>query len=319
MKKFLFIVPFIAAVLFTTFGATVADGQFSYFPTRRYTAQINGATISYTITGRGEPLVLIHGYPLNGDLFSQQRRLLSLGFRIITIDLRGFGRSIAPNDAGSIDLYTQDVIDLLNLLNIQRAIIGGHSMGGAITLRLYQLAPQRFRGMILNDPAAMPPPTVEQFMWRGYQQQAREQGAASLVPLLLPEFLTGKTRSERPELVTEVTNQILAASVNGLVGGARALETRPDFRPLFPTISVPVLLLYGEEDSLTPVEQGRMLRQMIPNSELAVVRGATHGVIREEPLISNFVIENWASRNFGLNIQNDAPDGIADRLIAGSD
>ena len=315
MRKNLLLLSLIFSIFFTGFAATVANGQLSYFPTRRYTAQINGATISYTITGRGEPLVLIHGYPLNGDLFDRQRQLLSLGFRVITLDLRGFGRSVAPDDAGSIDLYAQDVIGLLNLLNIQQAIIGGHSMGGAVTLRLYQIAPQRFRGMILNDPAAFPPPTVEQFLWRGYQQQSREQGAASLVPLLLPEFLTGKTRNERPELVTEVTNLILAASVNGLVGGARALETRPDFRPLFPTIAVPVLLLYGEEDSLTPMEQGRMLRQMIPNSELAIVRGATHGVIREEPLISNFIITSWANRNFGLKIQNDAPENINERLI----
>ncbi len=99
-------------------------------------------------------MVLIHGYPLNGDLFERQRRILGLGFRVITIDLRGFGRSIAPDDEASIDLYADDVLALLDLLNIQQAIIGGHSMGGAITLRMYQRAPDRFRGMILNDAAA---------------------------------------------------------------------------------------------------------------------------------------------------------------------
>ncbi|MBA3830348.1 MAG: alpha/beta fold hydrolase [Chthoniobacterales bacterium] len=87
---------------------------------------------------------------------------------MITIDLRGFGRSTAPSDFASIHLYTTDVLGLLDFLKIDSAIIGGHSMGGAITLEMYRLAPQRFRGMILLDPVAFPPPTVEQFLWRRY-------------------------------------------------------------------------------------------------------------------------------------------------------
>ncbi len=140
-------------------------------------------------------------------------------------------------------------------------------------------------------------------------------GAESLLPLLLPEFLTGRTRNERPRLVADVSDLIRAASVNGLVGGAKALETRPDLRPVFPTISVPTLILYGEEDSLTSTEQARMLDAAIPNSELAIIRGATHGVIREEASISNFVILRWLFRNFGFGTQTAAPEGINERLI----
>lgn len=115
--------PLIAVILFLGISATTANGQFPR--TRRNTASINGATIAYEITGlRGEPIVLIHGYPLNGDLFEQQRRVLSYTNRVITIDLRGFGRSIAPNDQASIDLYADDVLALLDRLGIPQAIIG---------------------------------------------------------------------------------------------------------------------------------------------------------------------------------------------------
>ncbi len=314
MKKIL--LPFVAVVLGLLCGAIDVSAQFPR--TRRFSADINGASISYTVTGlRGDPIVLIHGYPLNGDLFERQRRVLSAESRVYTIDLRGFGRSVAPDDQASIDVYASDVSALLTRLNIARAIIGGHSMGGAIALRLYQREPNRFRGLILNDPAAFPPPTVEQFVWRGYQQQARETGAASLVPILLPEFITGRNRTDRPELAAEITAQILMASVNGLVGGARALETRPDLRPVFATIAVPTLIIYGEEDSLTPIEQARMLDLAIPNSELAIVRGATHGVIREEGEIANAVIQSWLARNFGIgsDFQINAPADFKERLI----
>ncbi len=320
MKKHLLLLPLIAVLFLLSVSAPHVNAQFPR--TRGFFENINGATIYYTITGRypfirsfDNPIVLIHGYPLNGDLFEQQRRVLSLTNTVITVDLRGYGRSVAPDDQGSIDLYATDVLTLLDRLNIQQAIIGGHSMGGAVVLQMYQRAPNRFRGMILNDAAAFPPPTIEQFLWRGYQQQSSEMGAASLVPILLPEFLTGRIRNERPELVAEVTNLILAASVNGLVGGAKALETRPDFRPLFPTISVPTLILYGEEDSLTPMEQAKMLNAMIPNSELAIVRGATHGVIREDSVIANFVIESWLYRNFALGTYQAAPKEINERLL----
>ena len=303
-------------LLLTLHCAVAVSAQFPR--TRRFSADINGASISYTVTGlRGETIVLIHGYPLNGDLFERQRRVLGFNNRVITIDLRGFGRSTTPNDQATIDLYVDDVSALLTRLGISQAIIGGHSMGGAITLRLYQREPQRFRGMILSDAVFMPPPTIEQFMWRGYQQQLRESGVGSIVPILLPEFVTGRNRTDRPELATEITNQILMASVNGAIGGARALETRPDLRPILPAITVPTLILFGEEDSLTPIETARMLDAMIPNSDLSIIRGATHGAIREEGDTANAIIQEWLTRNFGNNPNPRIPalENYQDRLL----
>ena len=293
------LLPLLAAtaLLISTFATAAARAQDR--TTQRFTATVNGAQISYTVTGSsGDTIVLIHGYPLNGDLFARQREALSAAYRVITVDLRGFGQSVAPDDEGSIDLYANDVLGLLDQLGVGQAIIGGHSMGGAITLRLYQMAPSRFLGMILNDAAVFPPPTVEQFLWRGYQQQARELGGASFLPLLLPEFLTGRTRTERPALVTEVSKQILAASVNGLVGGAHALETRPDLTPVFTTIAVPTLILYGQEDSLTPIEQANALNGVIPDSQLVIIPRATHGVVREAPSRANAAILRWLAAHF---------------------
>ncbi len=298
MKRKLSLLPCIAVLSLASVIAPVANAQDP--GTQRFTVDLNGASLAYTVTGSGNAgtILLIHGYPLNGDLFAAQRRALGARYRVITVDLRGFGDSVAPDDQGSIDLYATDVLALMDRLGIPQAIIGGHSMGGAITLRLYQRAPGRFRGMILNDPAAQPPPTAEQFVWRGYQQQARESDPSSFVPLLLPEFLTGRTRSTRPNFVTKVTALILAASRNGLVGGARALETRPDVRGVFGNIAVPTLILEGEEDSLTPMEGAVALSRAIPGSTLAIVPGASHGVIREAAAASNAAILDWLARSF---------------------
>ena len=99
-------------------------------------------------------------------------------------------------------------------------------------------------------------------------------------------------------MVAAVTDQIKAASTNGLIGGAHALQTRPDFTSLFSTIAVPTLILYGQEDSLTPMEQAKKLHTMISGSQLTIIPGATHGVIREAATEANAVILSWLSSNF---------------------
>lgn len=264
-----------AVVLFCTAVPARAQATQTGFVT------VNGAQIFYTSTGTGIPMMLIHGYPLSGDLFTFQRSALSQLFRVITIDQRGFGRSVAPNPIASVDIYSNDVLGVMNALNIQQAVIGGHSLGGIVTLDVYRKAPQRFLGMLLIDTIAAPAPTIEKMMWRGYAQQSAEEGAESLLPLLLPEMFTGQTRVSQPGFPAGIANLVRQASLFGLIGGANALADRPDLRPVLPTISVPTLIIVGLEDSLTPVEVSRQLNAAIPRSALAIFPGASHAAIAE--------------------------------------
>lgn len=122
MKKQFLLLPLMACIVFLAVGAMNVNAQFPR--TRRFSADINGASLSYTVTGiRGQTIVLIHGYPLNGDLFERQRRVLGFDNRVITVDLRGFGRSTAPNDQATIDLYAGDVSVLLTRLGIVFAAV----------------------------------------------------------------------------------------------------------------------------------------------------------------------------------------------------
>ncbi|MGH9944454.1 MAG: alpha/beta fold hydrolase [Pyrinomonadaceae bacterium] len=93
-----------------------------------------------------------------------------------------------------------------------------------------------------------------------------------------------------------MANIIRQASLNGLVGGANALAERPDLRPVLPTIRVPTLVLFGEEDSLTPVEVAQMLHAAIPDSELAIIRNASHAAILEKAPQANGIIRRWTAR-----------------------
>ncbi|ULH17025.1 alpha/beta hydrolase (plasmid) [Deinococcus sp. KNUC1210] len=257
---------------------------------------INGASIHYVSQGSGTPMLLLHGYPLSGDLFARNRdALANAGYQVITIDHRGYGKSTAPTtDTGSLQTYAKDALAVLDRLNIPRAIIGGMSMGGPITFEMYREAPERFIGMILIDTLANPAGIVEQQLWKGMAQKAVTYGPQSLAPELLKDMLTGQTRMNRPGDAKTLTGIVSQASVAGDVAGAMVLANRPDSLPTLKTIRVPTLILEGLEDTVYPPEFSLKMQQNIPNAKLVIIPGAAHAAIFEKASVANAAIIDWA-------------------------
>lgn len=292
-----FIAPTLAALVVG--GALAALGQTGMAQTTMApsgTLEINGAKIYYTSQGSGDPLLLIHGYPLSSELFKDNRDALSKRFRVVTMDLRGFGKSTAPDEKGSIATYAQDVLGLMDALKIQKAVIGGMSMGGMITFELYRRAPARFTGMLLISTSHVPSGQAEAVTWRATGQQAKDMGQASLLPSLMPRMLTGVTRTKKPALADFLGGVMKQVSVNGWVGGGEALATRPDYTPTLATIKVPTLILVGLEDNLLPVEVAMMINKGIPGSTLVVIPRAGHAATLEAAPAANSAILAWASK-----------------------
>ncbi len=264
-------------------------------PVTSGTVSVNGASIAYRVEGHGPAMLLVHGYPLSGELFANNRAVLSRRYTVITPDLRGFGQSTAPDEGGSVQIYAKDMLGLMDQLHVQQAIIGGMSMGGMIVLEMYREAPQRFRGMILIDTSAMAPSVVEQGEWPGFANQAIQKGVPSFVPILLPQMLTGVTRVTRPGLTSFLSGIIAQASLNGAVGGANALATRPDSTPTLPTIKVPTLVLVGLSDPIYGFESHQMISRAIPGSTLVILPAAEHAAILEEADYADYAILGWAA------------------------
>ena len=131
-------------------------------------------------------------------------------------------------------------------------------------------------------------------MWLGTGEQARQEGVASLVPFLIKDMLTGDTRMNNPELVDYLGTLIEAASVDGALGGGVALAFREDNTDVYSTISVPTLILFGLEDTLTPVSLAQTMNEQIPNSTLEIIDGASHASIIEAADEANQAILDWA-------------------------
>ena len=256
------------------------------------TVDVGGAKVFYRVQGSGQPLLLIHGYPLSGELFKNNRMMA--GYQVITVDLPGFGQSkLAPGQKVSIQNYAQTMVGFMDAMKLDKAVVGGMSMGGMTLLQMYKLAPERFRGLILIDTTAEPAGVAEAANWRGTAQQAQEKGVASLVDLLMPRMLTGETRMKMPAQVAHLGALIKQASPEGAIGAANALAERPDANPVLATIKVPTLIVAGLEDNLTPTELQMKMNKAIAGSRLVNIPGAGHAATYEKASAMNAAIAAW--------------------------
>jgi pimeloyl-ACP methyl ester carboxylesterase len=185
--------------------------------------------------------------------------------------------------ARSMDDYAGDVIDLLDALHIQDAVIGGLSMGGYVAFALYRHAPQYFRGMILADTRAeADTPEGVEGRKRMLALVARS-GAAGVADEMLPKLLGETTRREHPEVVERVRRLVLSNSPEAIAGAVTALMTRADSRPLLGSIHFPVLIVSGSEDTITPPKLAEDMHAALPGSSLVVIQGAGHLSSLERP------------------------------------
>ncbi len=254
----------------------------------------NGAKLFYQRSGQGSPLLLVHGYPLSGALFDRVRGRLSQDHEVITVDLRGYGQSHAPGVTDSVNTYADDTLAVLDKLGVQKAIIGGMSMGGPTVLSMFKKAPERFAGMILIDTTAKNAAPPEAGEWQGFATLVQEKGVEAMVPFLLPVMLTGQTRMDDKAQVEYLTAIVKQCSKDAAISGAKALAARPDVSDLLPKIDVPTLVLVGLADGLCPFEIAQMMQQKIKGAQLHVVPGAAHAAIFEKPDDAGAAIASWA-------------------------
>jgi 3-oxoadipate enol-lactonase len=227
--------------------------------------------------------VLLHAFPLNARMWEPQLALAADGWRIVAPHLRGFDRGVTDPPASTVDDYAGDVIDLLDALHVEDAVIGGLSMGGYAAFAILRHALRYVRGLILADTRSQAdtPEGVEGR--KRMLQLLAEKGPPAVVDEMIPKLLGASTRASQPALVDRVRALALSSSPEAIAGAIRALMTRPDSTPLLPTIHCPTLIVVGEEDTLTPPALSEGMHRAIAGSELVIVPGAGHLSSLEQP------------------------------------
>jgi 3-oxoadipate enol-lactonase len=227
--------------------------------------------------------VLLHAFPLNARMWEPQFALAAHGWRVLAPHLRGFGGGGTGPPASTVDEYAGDVIDLLDALHVQDAVIGGLSMGGYVAFAILRRAPRYARGLILADTRSQAD-TPEGLEGRKRMLQLlAEKGPSGVVDDMMPKLLGASTRATKPAQSDRVRALALSNPPEAIAGGIRALMTRPDSTPLLRTIHCPTLVVVGEEDVLTPPALSEEMHRAIAGAELATVPRAGHLSSFEQP------------------------------------
>jgi non-heme chloroperoxidase len=244
--------------------------------------------IYYEDLGAGQPLVLIHGYPLSGRAWDKQvPALLDAGYRVIIYDRRGFGASSQPAVGYDYDTFAADLAALLERLDLRDTVLVGHSMGtGEVTRYLSSYGSARVAKGVLVAPippfllqAPDNPDGVPQSLFDGFVQAAQTD-ASAWMKRFLDNFYNADTL--RGTLVSDQAYQAswnIAAAASATAAVACIPTWATDFRTDLPKIDVPVLVVQGDADQVLPIgKTGRRLPGLLHDARLVVIQGGPHGI-----------------------------------------
>jgi pimeloyl-ACP methyl ester carboxylesterase len=254
----------------------------------------DGLELAYDDVGTGIPLVLVHGFPHNRGLWAPQVNALVDRARCLAPDLRGLGESMASAPY-SMDQYADDLAALMDVAKAERAVIAGLSMGGYVAFAFWRRHRDRVRALVLADTKAGADSPEGKEKRKHMIFMARERGSEAVADAMIAGMVGKSTREKSPEIVDFMHAMMVSAPVDGVVGALQAMMDRPDSTPTLATIDVPVLIVVGDEDALTPVKESEAMHAAITGSRLEVLTGAGHVSNVERPAAFNHVLSEFLS------------------------
>ncbi len=245
---------------------------------------INGYHLAFDDVGSGPAVLLIHGFPLNRQMWEPQvGALVRGGYRVVTVDLRGFGESDVPEGACGMADYADDLAGLLDHLGIEQAVVGGMSMGGYVLFSLLERHPRRVKAACFIVTRAGADDAEGREKRSRLAKATLDQGPEPVAETFAAILFADRTRQERPELIRRVVEWMEATDPKGLAGGLLAMRDRKDFTPMLELFEIPALVIGAENDRAIPAEQAQKIHQGLPNSTFCLIPDAGHMASLEAP------------------------------------
>jgi pimeloyl-ACP methyl ester carboxylesterase len=238
--------------------------------------ELRGRRQRYLEAGSGWPVVLLHAFPLNADVWRPQLERVPRGWRFLAPDLRGFGKGMLPSSSFSIADIADDVGAFLDVLEIENAVIGGLSMGGYVLMQLYRTAPERFTAMVLANTKASPDTPEGRAAREQMAALVRREGLKAVADQMLPNLLGATSHRARPQLEPLVRRLIESNTTEGIEAAIHAIKDRPDSLPTLARSAVPALVITGEEDAIIPVSESEAMQRTMPRALMTVLPSAGH-------------------------------------------
>ncbi|MEP6563475.1 MAG: alpha/beta hydrolase [Nakamurella sp.] len=243
------------------------------------------------------PLVLLHAFPFDSRLFETVRPALVDHVELITPDFRGFGNGPPlgdPPPTPDLTLLAQDVIVRLDELGIDRAIIGGVSMGGYVALALLRDYPDRVAGLVLIDTRSGADDDAALDRRRLAAERA-DDGEIATGSEAIASLIAHPTPAEVRAELASIAGSVPATSI---AWAQRAMAARPDSTHVLAGSTVPVLVIVGEHDAITPPSAAAQMADVADNAELVQLPGVGHLSPAEDPKGFSAMVISWLTRHF---------------------
>lgn len=260
--------------------------------------------IAYEDVGDGPAVLLIHAFGFDADMWEPQvAHMRSSGYRVITPDLRGFGASPGPTDLHTFDETVADVVGVMDDAGVERTVVGGVSMGAATSAALTIQHPERVVGLLIADNSR--PDGLDRAI--AARNRILMLGMEGLADVYEPILFGDSYRERAPEAIDHWRRKLVARDPQELATVVRFYHDRPDPYTGLAGISVPTMLVFGEDDAAIPPAR-RNDYASIPGARISTIPDSGHMSNMEQPDIFNSLLADLAARAYD---DGDEADGSA--------
>jgi 3-oxoadipate enol-lactonase len=263
---------------------------------------LNGALVHSIDQGNsnGIPLIFIHGFPFNHTLWLPQLEALPETVHAVAYDIRGHGASGLGDGPSTVEFFVDDLIALFDQYALPQAIVCGLSMGGYIAQRFYERYPERVQGMILCDTKSEADTDTEKIKRSESIRTIRQNGVPAFAEPFLKFVFSQNSFQHHPEWVETIRRMILSNSPDGICSTALALAARTDTTQSLASITVPTLVMTGEDDLGAPPRAMKTLADQIPNAEFHLIPQAAHLTNIENTKTFNFQMMEFLRKHWNI-------------------
>lgn len=237
------------------------------------TIQLSGLNFHYTVQGEGSPIILMHGWGCNLTTLQSVEKVAMENHTVYNVDFPGFGESQEPSHVWGVEEYTQLIEQFVKAENIENPILLGHSFGGRVGI-LYS-SRNKVNKLILVDAAGVKPRRSLKYYFKVYTYKLGKK----LMPLMY-----GKERAQ--QRIEAMRAKRGSSDYNNASPMMRAILSKvvnEDLKDKMPLIKAPTLLIWGENDTATPLRDAKIMERLIPNAGLVSFPGCGHYSFLDNP------------------------------------
>lgn len=256
------------------------------------TCRIRNTNWHYSEQGQGVPLVLIHGFPLDHQIWAAQLTGLGDCCRVIAVDLKGFGESVST-EVFTMESLADELHQLLAQIGALPCVIGGLSMGGYVALAFAEKFLANLKGFILVDSKSEADPQAAKENRQKLADLAMHSGTIAVAAQMLPKMLAPSTFCEKPEVVKTLQQIMEGVPPVTIANACYAMRDRPNRTSILSSFTCPSLIVLGELDAVIPASLGEAMKQLMPHGQLALIPKAGHLPPMEQPEAFNEVARQF--------------------------